>query len=82
MAAHGWVHNGRVVFLTDQETAMSETPFESPAEDVVEQRTDVRPDEIDQEAVGGRWDGPRWEADPADAQEQEVEVPIDEDEWR
>ena len=61
---------------------MSETPFESPAEDVVEQRTDVRPDEIDQEAVGGRWDGPRWEADPADAQEQEVEVPIDEDEWR
>jgi hypothetical protein len=61
---------------------MSETPFESPVEDVVEQRTEVRPDETDSESVGGFWDGPGWDADPADAQEQDVEVPIDEDEWR
>jgi hypothetical protein len=76
------VHNGRVVSLTDQEIAMSETPFESPVEDVAEQRTEVVPDESDQESTTGRWDGPRWEADPVDAQEQDAEVPIDEDEWR
>ena len=61
---------------------MTETPYESPVEDVVEQHTAVMPDETDQEAVRGTWDGPRWEADPADAQEQDAEVPIDEDEWR
>jgi hypothetical protein len=61
---------------------MSETPFESPVEDVVEQRTEVRPDETDGESVGGSRDGLGWDADPADAQEQDVEVPIDEDEWR
>jgi hypothetical protein len=70
------------VSLTDQETAMSETPFESPVEDVVEQRAEVLPDDADQEATDGRWDGPGWDADPADRQEQDAEVPIDEDEWR
>jgi len=56
---------------------MSETPFESPAEDVAEQRIEVVRDPGP--------DAPRevgWEADPADAHEQDVEVPIDEDEWR
>ena len=66
---------------------MSETPFESPVEDVAEQRAEVLPDEADredQEREGStrRWDGPGWDADPADAQEQDAEVPIDEDEWR
>jgi hypothetical protein len=62
---------------------MSETPFESPVEDAVEQHRAIFPDdEADGEATPPRWDGPRWEADPADAQEQQAEVPIDEDEWR
>jgi hypothetical protein len=57
---------------------MSETPWESPAEDVAEQRAEVAPDEI-------RVTVPRrdtWDVDPADAAEQDIEVPIDEDEWR
>lgn len=57
---------------------MSETPWDSPAEDVAEQRAEVTPDEI-------RVTVPRrqvWDVDPADAAEQEIEVPIDEDEWR
>ena len=56
---------------------MSETPLESPAEDVAEQRADTYPD------------GPRTtptdetslEADPTDAREQAAEVPLDEDAW-
>jgi hypothetical protein len=56
---------------------MSETPLESPAEDAAEQRQEAFPD------------GPRaadsaetaLEVDPADAQEQAAEVPLDEDAW-
>lgn len=65
---------------------MSETPFESPVEDVAEQRTEIlpeAPDEPDEAAPGNGWRSPeRWDANPADAAEQAVEVPIDEDEWR
>jgi hypothetical protein len=63
---------------------MSETPIESPVEDVAEQRTEVLPDEESTSAAEAlaRWGGAGWESDPADAQEQDVEVPIDEDEWR
>jgi hypothetical protein len=65
---------------------LSETPFESPAEDVAEQRTEVVSDEqAEADRAGpenGRWPAERWDADPADAAEQAVEVPIDEDEWR
>ena len=73
---------------------MSETPFEGPVEDVVEQRADVLPDDQDDQddrdeqdgrerrAQRGRWSGSGWDADPADAQEQDAEVPFDEDEWR
>jgi hypothetical protein len=57
---------------------MSETPLESSAEDVAEQRTEVLPDE----AASGITDRVSLEVDPADAQEQDVEVPLDEDEWR
>ncbi len=57
---------------------MSETPIESPAEDVVEQRAEVLPD-VDSAL---RRPSVAWDVDPADAQEQAVEVPIDEDEWR
>jgi hypothetical protein len=60
---------------------MSETPFESPVEDVAEQRAAVLPE--DEERPTGRpRPEPRWDADPADAAEQDAEVPIDEDEWR
>jgi hypothetical protein len=57
---------------------MSETPWESPAEDVAEQRIDLEPD--DDEA--GNPDEIGFEADPADAQEQATLVPLDEDAWR
>jgi hypothetical protein len=56
---------------------MSETPLESPAEDVAEQREDAYPD-------GLRVDETRetsLEADPADTQQQAAEVPLDEDAW-
>ena len=61
---------------------MSETPFESSVEDVVEQRAEIVPGEADREGATRIWTEPAWEADPADAQEQHTEVPIDEDEWR
>jgi hypothetical protein len=61
---------------------VSELPFEGPAEDVAEQHAEVRADpEADAPAAGGL-DEVSLEADPADAQEQAAEVPIDEDEWR
>jgi hypothetical protein len=60
---------------------MTETPFESPVEDAVEQRAEILP-EADREGTARTWTEPVWEADPADAQEQDAEVPIDEDEWR
>ncbi len=60
---------------------MSETPYDSPVEDVVEQRAEVVPGE-DGDAGARSWENVRWEADPVDAQEQDAEVPIDEDEWR
>ena len=59
---------------------MSETPWESPAEDVAEQRIDLEPDDDDDEA--GDQDEIGFEADPADAQEQATLVPLDEDAWR
>jgi hypothetical protein len=56
---------------------MSETPLESPAEDVAEQREDAFPDGQRAEDTGET----SLEADPADTQEQAVEVPLDEDAW-
>jgi hypothetical protein len=56
---------------------MSETPLESPAEDVAEQQEDAYPD-VPQPGTGAE---PGLEVDPADAQEQAVEVPLDEDAW-
>ena len=56
---------------------MSETPLESPAEDVAEQQEDAFPD--DRRADDTR--EPALEADPADTQEQAAEVPLDEDAW-
>jgi hypothetical protein len=56
---------------------MTETPLESPAEDVAEQRTEAFPS-------GPRADDATetsLEVDPADAQEQAAEVPLDEDAW-
>ena len=61
---------------------MSEMPLESPAEDVAEQRVDVLPDEAESEAESGSLTVPGWEVDPADAQEQAVEVPLRDDEWQ
>lgn len=57
---------------------MSETPWEAPAEDIAEQRAEVAPDAV-RVTVPRR---ERWDVDPADAVEQESEVPVDEDEWR
>jgi len=59
---------------------MSETPIESPAEDVAEQRTEVLRDRPSEAA--DVWAETALEADPVDAAEQGAEVPIDEDEWR
>ncbi len=56
---------------------MSETPLESPAEDAAEQRQEVYPG-------GPRPAAPEetsLEVDPADAQQQAAEVPLDEDAW-
>jgi len=61
---------------------MTETPFESPVEDAVEQRAEIFPTDTDREGTARTWTEPTREADPADAQEQDAEVPIDEDEWR
>jgi hypothetical protein len=57
---------------------MSETPLESPGEDVAEQRTEAFPDE----SRSGSTDEVSLEVDPTDAQEQAAEVPLDEDAWR
>ena len=57
---------------------MSETPLESPPEDVAEQRAEVVPEE--QEGPVG--DETSLEVDPADAQEQATSFPADEDDWR
>jgi hypothetical protein len=54
------------------------TSWESPQEDVAEQRAEVGPRD-DQVTPSNRT---RWDVDPADAAEQDIEVPIDEDEWR
>jgi hypothetical protein len=56
---------------------MSETPLESPAEDVAEQQRDAFPDG----PRAGDVAGTSFEVDPADAQEQAAEVPLDEDAW-
>ena len=53
------------------------TMTEYPVEDAVEQQAPVVPD--DDEVVTSP---PSQEADPADAYEQELAVPLDEDEWR
>jgi hypothetical protein len=60
---------------------MSETPLESPAEDVAEQREDAFPDEQRADDIRESGLEPSLEADPADSQEQAVEVPLDEDAW-
>jgi hypothetical protein len=58
---------------------MSETPIESPPEDVAEQRREV----VEGGSTGtDSWVETSLETDPADAQQQDAEVPIDEDEWR
>jgi hypothetical protein len=56
---------------------MSETPLESPSEDVAEQQLDAFPDD----AAGPAATETSLEVDPADAQEQAAEVPLDEDAW-
>ena len=59
---------------------MSEMPLESPAEDVAEQRAEVL---VDEPQSGSTEPSPSLEVDPADAQEQAVEVPLgDDDEWQ
>ena len=62
---------------------MSEMPFESPVEDLAEQQSAVVPDDNEESSHGTpEWTQVAWDANPADAQEQGVEVPFDEDEWR
>jgi hypothetical protein len=61
---------------------MTETPWESPAEDVAEQRAEVLPGADEPRTATPAVTALRWDVDPADAAEQEVEVPIDEEEWR
>jgi hypothetical protein len=61
---------------------MTETPFESPPEDAADQRTEVAPDPERDAPAAGEWVDVSLEADPADAQAHDAEVPIDEDEWR
>ncbi len=56
---------------------MSETPLESPPEDVADQRTDAFPDEPETDIP----EELSLEADPADAQEQATPAPLDEDDW-
>ena len=57
---------------------MSETPLESSSEDVVEPRAEAAPEQV-QVTVPRRHTA---EVNPADAAEQDIEVPIDEEEWR
>jgi len=61
----------------DRRSLMSETPLESPSEDVAEQQLDAFPDA----AAGRDAAETSLEVDPADAQEQAAEVPLDEDAW-
>jgi hypothetical protein len=56
---------------------MSETPLESPAEDAAEQRQEVYPGAPRPPAP----EETSLEVDPADAQQQAAEVPLDEDAW-
>jgi hypothetical protein len=58
---------------------MSETPLESPSEDVAEQRTDAY---RDRPPVAVRPARDVFEADPADARDQADEVPLDEDDYQ
>ena len=53
------------------------TMSEYPVEDAVEQRAPVLPDDDDIITAPAH-----PEADPADAYEQEISVPLDEEEWR
>ncbi len=53
---------------------------EYPVEDAVEQQAPVLPDDDDTAEVVTARESP--EVDPADAYEQELVVPLDEDEWR
>jgi hypothetical protein len=59
---------------------MSETPLESPSEDVAEQHAEVYPDRPARVAV--RRTDAALEADPADARDQADEVPLDDEEWQ
>ena len=56
---------------------MSETPLESPAEDVAEQREEAYPAAPRAADTGET----SLEVDPTDAREQAAEVPLDEDAW-
>ncbi len=59
---------------------MDEIPLEAPADDVVEQRTEVRPAPGDDSpGPPGRPSEIPWDADPADVAEQLAEVPLDDD---
>ncbi|HSV68142.1 MAG TPA: hypothetical protein VLJ59_19920 [Mycobacteriales bacterium] len=60
---------------------MTETPWESPAEDAAEQHADVVPEPGEARTPVSTPDVP-WDVDPADAAEQRAEVPIDDDDWR
>jgi len=55
---------------------------EFPAEDAAEQQAELVPDEDGEQGFAGGAGGHGDEVDPADAAEQDVEVPLDEDEWR
>ena len=59
---------------------MSEMPPESPAEDVVEQRTEIYPDRPTRTVLRGGQQP--FEADPADAADQADELPLDEDDYQ
>jgi hypothetical protein len=58
---------------------VSETPLESPSEDVAEQRTEA----YRVQQVRGTGDpGDAFEADPADVRDQADEVPLDDEDYQ
>jgi hypothetical protein len=63
---------------------VDEIPLEASPEDVMEQRRDLLPDDVDPESVAPRVPGAAvgtagWDADPADLADQLAEVPLDDD---
>jgi len=57
---------------------MTDLPIEKPPEDAAEQQAEV----VDEPTGPSRSHDPAWDVNPADAAEQDVVVPLDEDEWR